>query len=190
MLDVFPTADEVAVVIVAASRETGASPLDVATGQLDYDGGPHGPYRDFPIARARYYAARTLAESFRVGAPACSRMCGVGTNSYHTFLPSTDHRIRTGKAQWFNANILKRVKRALVHHQRYDIRPKVLQSLAAPSTINHVPSVVVESIQPKPKSFTTCAPSVVVENVTAHLMGDPPLERSALASYIERQMQK
>jgi hypothetical protein len=53
-MQTYPTSEQVAQIIVAACRETGASPLDVITGQFDNYRNPHG---DYPISRARVYAA-------------------------------------------------------------------------------------------------------------------------------------
>jgi len=99
-----PTADQVAALIVAACRETGASPIDVLSGE-------HDEYRNlsyelgYPISRARVYAAAAINEMFGCGRAVSSRLCGVGKNSQGAHLSL----IYSGSAKWFDVATLRRV---------------------------------------------------------------------------------
>jgi hypothetical protein len=101
-----PTSDQVALIIAAACRETGASPLDVLAGKFDDYRNPTHPHpQGYPISRARVYAAAAINEMFYCGRAASSRMCGVGKNSEGSHLAM----VYSGTAKWFSLDVLRRV---------------------------------------------------------------------------------
>jgi hypothetical protein len=99
----FPTAHEVAVAIVAASRETGACPLRVASGQRDAMIEPMA----YETSRARAYAAMALKALTTAGPTAIGRM--VGTLQPDVYLSGLAKRIATKKHAWWSEVALARV---------------------------------------------------------------------------------
>jgi CarD-like protein len=98
----FPTADQVAALIAAACRETGASPMDVIGGEFD---DKQNVSYEYPISRARVYAAAAINEMFGCGRAASSRMCGASKSSYAAHLAV----VYSGSAKWFALDALRRV---------------------------------------------------------------------------------
>lgn len=89
-----PTAYEIAIAVVAASRETGAMPEEVVLGAEREHGG--FPKRD-AIFRARAYAGRAIDRVFNrptiaIARPEISRLIGVNKPSWFSFFPSIDGR--------------------------------------------------------------------------------------------------
>lgn len=104
-----PTADQVALVIVAACRETGASPMDVLSGEFDHNRCNSAAENVYPISRARVYAAASICELFGCGRAASSRMCGASKKSEAAHLAL----IYSGSARWFSLETLRRVASAI-----------------------------------------------------------------------------
>jgi len=99
-----PTADEVAVAIIAAAKETGADPLAVASGERRRPGA--GGLAE--IGRARYYAAWALHQVFDgASLPSISRM--VGAESPQNFLGNVKAQLNNGKLKWWNNGVAQRV---------------------------------------------------------------------------------
>jgi hypothetical protein len=124
MADLFPTAHQVALAIVAACRETGADPL-----KIEYVG-------DQARGRARLYAAVALRELFSSpdpGAPgnvSFSRMCGGNKNMLTLF----DNQQRRGGNPWWDYYALERVRAAVGHVDKPKATATVLPISAAART--------------------------------------------------------
>jgi hypothetical protein len=104
-----PTADEVAVAIVAASRETGADPIRVASG--DNLGG-HG---HVDVSRARAYAAMTLRAKTKASSAAISR--AIGSGSPGVYLSSLKRGVANKSLSWWSAEAFQRVLGAVAAFQ-------------------------------------------------------------------------
>ena len=108
-----PTADEVARAIVAASREVGAKPIDVAEGASGVGRAARVEARQ-AAGRARSYAAKALAAVF-TSYPR-SRIAGfVGNRGLvrQSYFSALDQRIRAGTVAWWNEAALARVVEAI-----------------------------------------------------------------------------
>jgi hypothetical protein len=104
-MDSPPTADQVAIAIIAACGETGADPEDVIGGRL-------GTGQNFPISRARTYAALALRAIFPDnGNVAFGRM--VGSRSPGSFVTLVDHQIKDGTLKWWDDAVFMRVVEAI-----------------------------------------------------------------------------
>lgn len=108
-----PSADEIAAAIVAACRETGASPLDVATGAERERGCPIP--KSQAISRARAYAGRAIDKVFNrptvaIERPEIARRIGVNRPSLSSFFASLDGRPLT----WWSEDVFKRVINAVM----------------------------------------------------------------------------
>lgn len=101
----YPTAEQVARIVVAACAETGVSPLDVLSGARDAYRNNHTDTPVYPISRARVYAAVAINEMFGCGRACSSRMCGVSKKSEaaHTAI------VYGGAVKWFSLDVLRRV---------------------------------------------------------------------------------
>lgn len=114
----FPTADDVAIAIIAASKEVNADPILVASGaRRSYGGG------FYEITRARYYAAEALVKVFspQCSAAAASRMVGVnqrpdGGNAA-VFLSNLRQMRKANSIKWWNNGVFERVVTALERHR-------------------------------------------------------------------------
>lgn len=107
-----PTADDVAKIIIAASRETGADPAEVALGELD----PKSPDRlcPFPLARARVYAVFAVSELFPILIKRkVARMCGVSPESAASFHSAYGQRL--SNLPWYSREAYDRVLHAIPH---------------------------------------------------------------------------
>lgn len=111
MIAPFPTADIVAVAIVAASRETGANPLRVASGQRDAQIDP----MRYETSRARAYAAMALKASTGAGVVAIGRM--VGSGQPDVYLTGIAKRVATKKHAWWSALAMERVCEAVAEYR-------------------------------------------------------------------------
>ena len=171
----FPTADDVARAIVAACRETGADPLQVASGGYVRK----GTHQAHCISRARGYAAWALDDLFEIGSPACSRLVGIQQkSSAEEFLATLRHRIIMNEAKWFDAAALDRVKTAIIAGIRVaDLPPLTLKSAPAPRRVAPDGPLAMKK---------TPVAAELSENMTGELMGDPPPGRSALAEFQRR----
>lgn len=104
-MDIPPNADQVAVAIIAASREMGADPIDVAEGVK-------GCGARFPIARARAYAALAIRAIFPDnGSVALGRM--VGSSSPKSYVTTLDGNLRDGRIKWWDDAVFMRVVAAI-----------------------------------------------------------------------------
>jgi hypothetical protein len=119
------TAGEVARVIVAACRETGADPLAVASGEPNP---PHySPHReDYSISRARGYAAVALHQAAGISKTAAARLCGVNKVSQRTIVSL----LLAHPPNWWLATALERVKAALLQ-PNIDVSDDELRALPA-----------------------------------------------------------
>lgn len=115
-MDTYPTSDQVAQIITAACRETGASPIDVLAGKFDNYRNPTYP-QGYPISRARVYAAAAINEMFGCGRAASSRMCGASKNSEAAHLSM----VYSGSAKWFDIEVLRRVAAVIDRERAYSI---------------------------------------------------------------------
>lgn len=106
MTDTFPTSDQVARAIIAACRETGADPLDVACGEAD--DGRGGAKGARPIGRARAYAAMALRSACRCGPVAISRMVGAGTPA--SYLTIISGKVAHDELGWWSEAAFERVR--------------------------------------------------------------------------------
>lgn len=99
-----PTADQVAVAIVAAARELGADPEKIVRGIA----GSGGRYVNHSIPRARAYAACAIQQVFpNNGATSISRWVGApNPNSYISLLR---HQRKNGIIRWWDEGIYQRV---------------------------------------------------------------------------------
>lgn len=163
--DTFPTADLVARAIVAAAKETGANPEEVAMG-VTVRGGRNG---DYEISRARAYAAMAIKAQF----PDChnasiARM--VGAKWPTSYIGGIEFQQRNGNMKWWNAAALKRVIDAIkprphLAHVSDEDRPRTVDRLRQGEY----------GALPGPKK-----PAGRFAVVTSEFMGDPPPGRSAL----------
>ena len=101
-----PTADEVAIAIITASKETGADPIAVASGVKD----GIGPKPDHAVSRARAYAAYAIYKAFGCDPISVSRMVGAGTPQSYLF--TFMNRLNKGLT-WWNQGIADRVRNAI-----------------------------------------------------------------------------
>lgn len=98
-----PTADQVAIAIIAASKETGASPQLVASRAND-----NRLDRTFAISRARTYAALAIRAIFPENSGASiSRMVGSSYPEQH--LQQIDSRMKNNDLKWFDNDAFMRV---------------------------------------------------------------------------------
>ena len=127
----FPTAEDVAVVIVAASRETGANPLRVASHQMDADCSP----KAYETSRARAYAAWALKSRFPdASATAISRM--VGSNTPKVYLSQLAQN--RPRLSWWSKEASLRVKGAIDRHRRLAATSPAPRPEPAPRPISGV----------------------------------------------------
>lgn len=107
-----PTANEVAKVIVAAARETGADPISVARGASKM-----GRAREewFTISRARAYAGVAIEQRFpELSRPKIAALIGVGPGaSRESYFPALEQRRSHGILKWWNPDALARIVAAL-----------------------------------------------------------------------------
>lgn len=108
-----PTAREVAAAIVAAARQTGADPIDVASGAERVAGCP--TVKAHAIARARAYAARAIDRVFNraefgIARPAIARLVGANKPSWGAFFSSLDGR----QISWWDEAVFRRVVDAVM----------------------------------------------------------------------------
>lgn len=120
-MDTLPTADQVAVAIIAAAREVdpaqwGALALQVAGGEQCL-AGRHG-YTALP--RARAYAAKALRSEFDCGAVAIGTMLGFGTPG--ACISGIEFQLRNKSAKWWQPESLERVI-AAVRATKESIKP-------------------------------------------------------------------
>lgn len=103
-----PTADEVARAIVAAARETGADPIELASGAR---GNRHHP----DILRARAYAAVALRSQFSdVDWKTIARVVGVWTPATaYSYLKTLDEQRERGYLDWWSVEAYDRVIQAI-----------------------------------------------------------------------------
>lgn len=191
MSELHPTADDVAVAIEAAARETGADPIDVASGQ---SGIRNGFEKSWEISRARNYAAWALHNVFKHCArPAIARM--VGSHSPASLLPTIDFQLRTKGWKWWNAAAYDRVVTAIqrgIEGRRAQSAPVAeigpAPELPAPQPAPGPPAVAEVKEPPEVlrqrdlgEMVFRRKPAKVFLDMTAELCGDPPPARSALA---------
>lgn len=106
-----PSAKDVAVAVVTASRETGANPIDVMRGVT-----PGSTVEKMQAtSRARAYAARALDRvfnrvAFGVPRPVIARMVGVSKQSQPAYFPGLESR----KLSWWDENAFLRVVNAVM----------------------------------------------------------------------------
>ncbi len=108
-----PTSKDVAVAIVAACRETGADPIEVATGGERRNGVQAQKLQ--AITRARAYAGRAIDKVFNrvergVQRPSIARMVGANKPSWFSFFSSLDAR----PLSWWDDEAFKRVVDAVM----------------------------------------------------------------------------
>lgn len=99
-----PSAYQVAMAIVAAAREMGADPIDVASGVTTHG----GRFANHSVPRSRAYAAFAIRQVFpHNGNTAISRWVGArNPNSYMSLIES---QRRGGQIRWWDEGIFKRV---------------------------------------------------------------------------------
>lgn len=107
------TADEIATAIVAAAKETGASPIDVVEGADRAAGCRVGKQQ--AISRARAYAARAIDKVFNrpeivAACPDIARWCGTNRPSWSSFFSSLNQR----PLPWWDEATFKRVVDAVM----------------------------------------------------------------------------
>jgi hypothetical protein len=112
MTDSFPTADDVAVAIVASAREVAPMEVEriavlVASGE-QVRGGPNGHVE---IARARAYAAMALRSRFKASAFQIGRLVGAGSPA--SYLSVISHDVAKGLRNWWDDDAFDRVAAAL-----------------------------------------------------------------------------
>lgn len=147
-----PTADHIAIAIIAACRETGADPEQVAMGATN-KAGRHG---DHSITHARAYAALALAAVFDCGRPAIARM--VGSRHPNAYMSGLDFARKRGDMRWWDDAAFMRVVTAV-------------ETIPLPRL--KLPTLYADPILPKPRRpLGAC--------LTEELMGDPAPARSAL----------
>lgn len=99
-----PSAYQVAVAIVAASRELSADPASVATGVA----GRGGRYADHSVPRARAYAAYAIRHCFpQNGSTAIGRW--VGARLAGSYMSVIDAQRRGGQIRWWDEAVFRRV---------------------------------------------------------------------------------
>ena len=167
-----PTADDIAHAIVAASRETGADPIAVVTGQLGIE---RGRRQTWEISRARNYAGWALRKVFQDCPPGdLARMVGVGRASVNSFWGNIDFNLRNNRYKWWNAAAFDRVaaaiRRSAEGHQAHaalvaEIGP--LSELPAPQAALALPTT----------AETKTAPSVLWENLRELAAKPEPVKR-------------
>lgn len=123
-----PTADEFAVAIIAACRETGADPVDVVTGAEREHGCPIE--KSHAISRARLYAGRAIDKVFNrpdvaIARPVIARLVGVNKPSWESFFSSADIRLRAATIRWWDEAALKRVVDAVMDFEPSEDAPPV-----------------------------------------------------------------
>jgi hypothetical protein len=103
-----PTADQVALAIIEASRVTGANPAEVARGELGKPNENH-----LKISRARVYALVTLVE---LGCPRklAGRLVGIKhEGSQDAYYGTVNARLQKGELRWFDRAIVEEIKAKL-----------------------------------------------------------------------------
>ena len=111
-MDVYPSADQVAIAIITASREVGADPIDVVLGNGNAGCKEGGGTTQYAISRARAYAAFALRTVFtQCGAVAIGRM--VGSRSPSGLLASLDAQMRNKSLRWWDDKVFMRVASSL-----------------------------------------------------------------------------
>lgn len=104
-----PTADTIAVAIIAAAKETGADPIDVAVGVLATAGIHSGK---IAVSRARAYAALAL-RAVLDNVPSKSIATWVASGSPAVYIGSIDFQIRNKQLKWWDNNAFMRVVEAV-----------------------------------------------------------------------------
>jgi len=132
----------VAVAIVAASRELGADPIRVASGDQNLS----RPGVTFEISRARAYAALTLRRAFPdLRGPAIARM--VGAHHRDVYMPNLVKAVDTGKHRWWSEAVLATVRAAVAEH----MAPEPDRSPAGAPALSPAPKpVALAPRQPRP----------------------------------------
>lgn len=105
-----PTADEIARIVIAASREFDIDPIKVVVGAGPYDARRQRNEEALrsAIKRARAYAALALLELFPE-TPKAWISSYVGVVSTKTYLWNCEHARQIGKYQWWSEDAFKRV---------------------------------------------------------------------------------
>ena len=171
-LAVRPSADDIAHAIVAASREIGADPIAVVTGQLGIE---RGRGQTWEISRARNYAGWALRKVFEDCPPdALARMLGVGRMSWSSFWGNIDFNLRNNKYKWWNAaafdRIASAVRRSAEGHQAHAaVGPEIglLSELPAPQA----------ALAPPATAETKIAPSALWEDLRELTVKAEPVKR-------------
>lgn len=186
----WPTADDVAYATIAAAREVGIDPLLIAS-----------PGDKGRVRQARVYAALALRRAFNTpstpGGPGntnFSRMVG----GHRNLLTIFDNDTKYGVAHWFDEKLLERVYLCVKH----SVLPKLVPK---PEPIPLTPVVRTVQKEPPPPKVRTKPihrtrlvdsipfrqkPAVAYADNTAAHLGDPAPERSALAEYVARELER
>lgn len=146
-----PTSYEISVAIVAACKETGAHPLDVANGAEREHGYPVSD--SVKISRARAYAGRAIDRVFNrpeiaIARPDIARFIGVNRPSWAAYFSGLDGR----PLSWWNEDTFKRVVDAVM-----DCEPPEDQIKAASDPVQSSP----QTVQSPPQTVQKPAPPPV-----------------------------
>jgi hypothetical protein len=99
-----PSADTVALAIVAASRITGADPCAVARGEVSRGRG------GYEVTRARAYAALALRQfDNRIPPKVISKLVGTKASSAPCYLGTLEFQQRQGEMKWLDRSALARI---------------------------------------------------------------------------------
>lgn len=105
-----PNADNVALAIILAARETGADPLAVAAG----DANPKVPGVFRAVTRARCYAALALRAEFpEANKSALARMVGASKAVAGAYFSSKDQQRKEGDLAWLKVGVIQIIHNAL-----------------------------------------------------------------------------
>lgn len=160
----FPTADEVARVIVSACSETLADPEAVLRGEASRG----GRFGNVAASRARAYAAYALRTLYGCSNAAIGAM--VGAKSAPNFVSSIEFQRRQGYVKWWSDEALARVIAAVKPVDKFG---HVLDE----ARVSHR-----ERLREADYPEITLRKKAVRPDVTltSEFCGDPPPERSAL----------
>jgi hypothetical protein len=104
------TADDIAIAVVTACKATGADPYAVVRGE---DDGFRGPMADYPIGRARCYAAFALHKVFQNDYPLAlyAKLLGVKPASQSVYVAGL--KLKRRLTSWWQDEIVEKVVAAI-----------------------------------------------------------------------------
>jgi hypothetical protein len=150
-----PTADQVALAIVEASKVTGADPITVACGDEQTSARGWGKVAPREIVRARYYALVALVETLDCARPLCAKLIGIKHPATQAAIYGTiESRLRHGEMRWFDRAVVEAIKAKLGAERTVEV-----SAFVAPPPYRPPPGTVEKMLaKPKPHPLGTRGP--------------------------------